>query len=115
MLSCQTSPQAFTRPAKTCTWLPPWPTATQGCRASPSAATSSRAIAAQRAVRSGQLRRWGSEGQVGGIAPPEFLGELDPLLSAAVDERECEVLKAVRRLAERCRDDRNLAIRLVGD
>jgi hypothetical protein len=44
---------------------------------------------------------------------PQFLGELDPLLSAAVDDREREVLKAVRRLAERCRD-RNLAMRFVG-
>ena len=46
---------------------------------------------------------------------PQFLGELDPLLSAAADEREREVLEAVRRLAERCCDDRNLAIRFVGD
>jgi hypothetical protein len=46
---------------------------------------------------------------------PQFLGELDPLLSAAVDEREREVLEAVWRLAERCREDRNLAIRFVGD
>ena len=46
---------------------------------------------------------------------PQFLSELDPMLAAAVDDREHQVIEAVRGLAERCRDDRHLALRLVGD
>jgi hypothetical protein len=46
---------------------------------------------------------------------PQFLGELDQLLTAATSDQECEVLKAVHRLGERCRADRNLTLRLVGD
>jgi hypothetical protein len=46
---------------------------------------------------------------------PQFLGELDRLLGMAVDGGEREVLKAVYSLGERCRDDRNLGLRLVGD
>jgi hypothetical protein len=46
---------------------------------------------------------------------PQFLGELGQLLAVAVDDREREVLEAVQRLGERCREDRNLALRLVGD
>lgn len=44
-----------------------------------------------------------------------YLGELDQLLAVAIDDQECAVLKAVFRLGERCRDNRNLALRLVGD
>ena len=46
---------------------------------------------------------------------PQFLSELGQALAAAVDEPEHQVIEAVRRLAERCRDDRDLALRLVGD
>lgn len=46
---------------------------------------------------------------------PQFLGELDALLTSAVDEREREVLEAVCRLGERRRDDRSLGLRSVGD
>jgi hypothetical protein len=46
---------------------------------------------------------------------PQFLGELGQLLAVAVDNREREVLEAVQRLGERCREDRNLALRLIGD
>jgi hypothetical protein len=46
---------------------------------------------------------------------PQFLGELDQLLARAADPAEREVIEAVRRLAERCRDDQELALRLVGD
>jgi hypothetical protein len=46
---------------------------------------------------------------------PQFLGELEKLRAVAVDDQEREVLEAVHRLAERCREDRGLAIRLVGD
>jgi hypothetical protein len=44
---------------------------------------------------------------------PQFLGELGQLLAAAVNDREREVLEAVQRLGERCREDRNLALRLI--
>lgn len=46
---------------------------------------------------------------------PQFLSELDQLLAVAMDDQEREVLEAVHRLAERCRDDGSLALRLVGD
>lgn len=46
---------------------------------------------------------------------PQFLDELDQLLATAVNEQEREVLEAVYRLGERCRTDRNLALRLIGD
>jgi hypothetical protein len=46
---------------------------------------------------------------------PQFLDELSQLLAIAVNDQEREVLEAVQRLAERCRDDSNLALRLVGD
>ena len=46
---------------------------------------------------------------------PQFLGELDQLLATAADPTQREVVEAVRRLAERCRDDHQLALRLVGD
>ncbi|GIM91286.1 hypothetical protein [Paractinoplanes toevensis] len=46
---------------------------------------------------------------------PQFLGELDHLLAIAEDDREREVLEAVYGLGERCRDDRSLALRLIGD
>jgi hypothetical protein len=46
---------------------------------------------------------------------PQFLGELDQLLGATTDDREREVLEAVHRLAQRCRADRDLALRFVGD
>jgi hypothetical protein len=39
---------------------------------------------------------------------PQFLGELSQLLAVVVNDQEREVLKAVQRLAERCRDDRDL-------
>jgi hypothetical protein len=45
----------------------------------------------------------------------QFLDELSQLLVAAANDREREVLEAVQRLAERCRDDRDLALRLIGD
>ncbi|MEV8508226.1 hypothetical protein AB0368_25885 [Actinoplanes sp. NPDC051475] len=46
---------------------------------------------------------------------PQFLSELNQMLAAAVDDRDRQVLEAVRSLAERCRDDRHLSRRLVGD
>jgi hypothetical protein len=46
---------------------------------------------------------------------PQFLSELDQLLAMAVDDRERDVLRAVRGLGEQCRDDRNLGLRLIGD
>jgi hypothetical protein len=45
---------------------------------------------------------------------PQLLGELGQLLAVAVNDQEREVLEAVLRLAEWCRDDRNLALRFVG-
>jgi hypothetical protein len=45
----------------------------------------------------------------------QFLDELGQLLVAAANDREREVLEAVQRPAERCRDDRALALRLIGD
>lgn len=46
---------------------------------------------------------------------PQFLSELDHLLTKAADPAERKVVEAVRSLAERCRHDRQLALRLVGD
>ncbi|GAA4609242.1 hypothetical protein GCM10023107_90660 [Actinoplanes octamycinicus] len=46
---------------------------------------------------------------------PQFLSELDQMLTAAVDQGERKVIEAVRNLAERCSNDQNLALRLVGD
>jgi hypothetical protein len=46
---------------------------------------------------------------------PQFLSELDQMHASAVDDQERLVIKAVYELAERCRDDRHLALRLVGD
>lgn len=46
---------------------------------------------------------------------PQFLDELAQLVAAAVNDQERDVLEAVQRLGERCRADRNLALRLVGD
>lgn len=46
---------------------------------------------------------------------PQFLDELDQLLATAINDQEREVLEAVYRLGERCRADRNLALRLIGD
>jgi hypothetical protein len=46
---------------------------------------------------------------------PQFLSELNQLFAAAVDDLEHQVIEAVRGPAERCRDDRHLALRLVGD
>ncbi len=46
---------------------------------------------------------------------PQFLSELDQMLAAAVDDRQHQVIEAVRSLAERCRDNQRLALRLVGD
>jgi len=37
---------------------------------------------------------------------PQFLSELQQMLAAAPDDREHQVIQAVRSLAERCRDDR---------
>ena len=45
----------------------------------------------------------------------QFLGELDQVLTSAVDDGELEVLAAVYGLGELCRDDRSLGLRLVGD
>jgi hypothetical protein len=45
---------------------------------------------------------------------PQFLDEVGQLLAVAVNDQEREVLEAVRRLAERCRDDRTMALRFVG-
>ncbi|MFC7532339.1 hypothetical protein [Actinoplanes sp. GCM10030250] len=46
---------------------------------------------------------------------PQFLSELEQMPAAAVDDGEHQLIEAVRSLAERCRDDRGLALRLVGD
>ena len=46
---------------------------------------------------------------------PQFLSELTHLLAVAVDRHDLEVLEAVRGLGERCRADRSLELRLVGD
>lgn len=46
---------------------------------------------------------------------PQFLSELDHMLARTVDNGERQVIEAVRSLAERCREDRHLALRLVGD
>ena len=46
---------------------------------------------------------------------PQFLSELDQMLAPTVDDGERQVIEALRSLAERCRDDRHLALRLVGD
>jgi hypothetical protein len=46
---------------------------------------------------------------------PQFLSELDQMLAPTVDDGERQVIEALRSLAERCRDDRDLALRLVGD
>ncbi|NJC69866.1 hypothetical protein HC031_09060 [Planosporangium thailandense] len=49
------------------------------------------------------------------VEMPQFLGELSELVARAEGTAEHEVLAAVRRLAEACRDDSDLRLRLVGD
>jgi len=49
------------------------------------------------------------------VEMPQFLGELDELVAREEGAAERDILAAVRRLAETCRDDRNLRLRLVGD
>jgi hypothetical protein len=46
---------------------------------------------------------------------PQFLGELDELIGGTDGAGEREVLASVRRLAEACRDGRDLRLRFVGD
>jgi hypothetical protein len=46
---------------------------------------------------------------------PQLLSELDQLLADPVDDGERTVLTAVQRLASRCRDDDDLALRFLGD
>ena len=73
--------------------------------------------AVERAQRDGRLQNldlyrtrtmWSAE-------MPAFLAEVARLLADAADDREREVLEAVRRLAERCRDDPALVLQFVGD
>jgi hypothetical protein len=45
----------------------------------------------------------------------QFLGELDQMADAAGGAAERAALQDVRRLAERCADEQDLALRLLGD
>jgi len=46
---------------------------------------------------------------------PQFLTELDVLLGNAQNFGERDVIRAVRELAERCRDDEDTRLAFIGD
>lgn len=46
---------------------------------------------------------------------PQLLAELDRVLAGAQDQPERDIILAVARLAEQCRDDRQLRLKFLGD